>query len=112
VPELNGRRGSLAALDSFQITVIRLASPIIPLVRKGEHERATDHLIQALRASLHIGTADGPRECLDGLGQCLVMLGDNRFSSACVGAGLSPQTTATLVSILAQRPNWRSVLGG
>lgn len=73
------------------------------LVSKGEYEPAVSYLARALCDFLKLGVADGPRQCLLWLPQCLRGLGRDRFQTACAAAGLASRTAATLVSILERR---------
>jgi len=73
------------------------------LATSGEYEQAVRYLARALADFLKLDVADGPRQCLLWLPQCLQGLGRDRFLAACVAAGLTSRTAATLVDILERR---------
>ena len=54
-------------------------------------EKAIDHLVPALGMLLEMGIADGPRQCLWGLGECYKAVGREDFVTLCVKAGMAKE---------------------
>ena len=55
----------------------------------GLAQKAIEYLVPALGMLLQMGIADGPEQCLWGLGECCEVLGSVRFVALCVKAGMS-----------------------
>ena len=61
-------------------------------------------LAQALAMFLQMGAGDGPRQCRLGLGECLKVMGRDKFVAACVKAGKTEPEARKLADQLAAVP--------
>ena len=60
-------------------------------------KNAIEYLVPALGMLLEMGIADGPKQCMWGLRECLKVLGRERFVAECVRVGMSKKQAEGLV---------------
>jgi len=85
-------------LDSLRsLGMTEGARAVVPLA-----EMAVPRLVKALGMFMEMGIADGPRQCLWGLGECLKAMGRDRFVAACVKTEMSEKDAKGLADGLEQ----------
>ena len=62
----------------------------------GLAQRAIEYLVPALGMFLEMGIADGPSQCLWGLGECYRVLGREEFVALCAKAGMANEQAEAL----------------
>ncbi len=89
-----GVASTLGNIGNAYVWAMKIAAPPAAARHKevaGLAQKAIEYLVPALGMLLQMGIADGPEQCLWGLGECCEVLGRERFVQLCVKAGMSEE---------------------